>query len=568
MGEIDTKSIESVQAALSLFGQKNDQRKHRSISTIEVQFTKFSGKMWSENQELLLTDLANYKVQVEVKEYAYKQALLKLESYNVTVDELSAQLKNCEAERDQAIEDSKEVREQIDKLESKVKEMSDLLLEARIAQEQLVHVINELNATKEELRNAKAELSAAEESKVSAMKEVELMATAVDMEKEKTEELLTCVSEFNDAVLLSKVAAIEAENKYSIILSEKEKELQVAAVHAQEQLEEMIKRTEMMQDLENHLSERTLFIDSLQSELEQVKELHASLEEAASNAMDNLDKLRSELKLLEKENSDQARYIISMETELRQSEVELKSAKEESILLNHELDMLRSEILKAKSDTDEISGKESAAQVEIALLKAQVHKGRSMIAAAEAAEERAKSVKSGQNIAVKQLAIEADKAKKETEKVETRNGEKLERDDSEAQVTISAKEYESLIQKAQEADQVAPSSPHVTSHLIDYSDTERELHALKTDLEAAEFEIRELKSVAKNAVNRAEQAEKAKTAVEAQLRKWREQKQKRREAAAEESTPKGSNLPKTNIATYNKTPTPYQPLSKILNMKF
>ncbi|KAF9587368.1 hypothetical protein IFM89_001468 [Coptis chinensis] len=130
MGEIDTKSIESVQAALSLFGRKNDQRKHRSISITEVQFTKFNGKMRSDNQELLLTDLANYK---------------------------------------------------------------------------------------EELRNAKAEISSTEESKVSPKKAVELMAIAVDMEKEKTEELLRCVSEFNDVVLLSKVAAIEAENKYSII---------------------------------------------------------------------------------------------------------------------------------------------------------------------------------------------------------------------------------------------------------------------------------------------------------------------------------------------------------------
>ncbi|KAF9626501.1 hypothetical protein IFM89_034435 [Coptis chinensis] len=311
MGEIDTKSIESVQAALSLFGRKNDQRKHRSISITE-------GKMRSENQELLLTDLANYKVQVEVKEYAYKRALLKLKSYNVTVDELFAQLKNCEAERNQAVEDSKEAREQIDKLESKVKEMSDLLLEAGDAQEQLIHVINELNATKEELRNAKAEISSTEESKVSAKKAVELMAIAVDMEKEKTEELLRCVSEFNDVVLLSKVAAIEAENKPSC--------------------------------------------------------------------------------------------------------------------------------------------------------------------------------------------------------------------------TIIASCYITL----------------------DYYDTGRKLHGLKTDLEAAEFEIRELKSVAKNAVNRVEQAEKAKTAVEAQLRKWREQKQKRREAAAEESAPKGSNLPKTNVATYNKTHTPYQ----------
>ncbi|KAF9605979.1 hypothetical protein IFM89_021305 [Coptis chinensis] len=100
--------------------------------------------------------------------------------------------------------------------------------------------------------------------------------------------------------------------------------------------------------------------------------------------------------------------------------------------------------------------------------------------------------------------------------------------------------------KSRERNRVAPSSPHVTSHLIDYSDTGRKLHGLKTDLEATEFEIRELKFVAKNAVNKAEQAEKAKTVVEAQLRKWREQKQKRREAAAKELAPKGSNLPKTN----------------------
>lgn len=31
MGEIDTKPIESVQAAISLFGEKNDQRRDKSI---------------------------------------------------------------------------------------------------------------------------------------------------------------------------------------------------------------------------------------------------------------------------------------------------------------------------------------------------------------------------------------------------------------------------------------------------------------------------------------------------------------------------------------------------------
>ncbi|KAK7858030.1 hypothetical protein CFP56_014494 [Quercus suber] len=75
MSEVDTKPIEPVQVALFLFGDKDEQRKSRPTS---------SDKERENEKELegLSKDLANYK-----------QALLKLDYYQKTADELSNLLK-------------------------------------------------------------------------------------------------------------------------------------------------------------------------------------------------------------------------------------------------------------------------------------------------------------------------------------------------------------------------------------------------------------------------------------------------------------------------------------------
>ena len=85
-------------------------------------------------QELegLLKDLANCKVQLEAKDSAHMQALLKLDHYRKTADELSTLLKSSEVERDKYINDCIESRTRIDELETKTKEMADQLLETLI----------------------------------------------------------------------------------------------------------------------------------------------------------------------------------------------------------------------------------------------------------------------------------------------------------------------------------------------------------------------------------------------------------------------------------------------------
>lgn len=561
----------------------------------------FHQREFEKELEDMEKDLANYKVQVEVKESSYMQALLNIEHYQQIIVELSTLLKNSEGERDRYLYECREATNHIDELKSKMKDMDDQLSESAKIRQQLSHVLHELKAAQGELLSMETEISVVRSSKLEAMTQAELMDTAVKMEKEKTEELLKHVLELNEVIYLSKVAAIAVEKEKCKVLSEKEVELQLAkemAVQAQQQLEDITKQLETMQELENQLLEKSIFIDYLQLELEQAHELSSSSSEASSNAVNELNQLKTNIELQESKNSEQLIFIESLQMELDHLKLEVKNANEEVGRLNLTIVKLTSGLQEAQNEVNETKERENEAQVEIALLKSELHKGRSKIAAAEAAEGRANSVKAGLYLAVQQLAVEAEEAKKENQRFKEganknsdENGDEVfvnsqfensfqevelsqvivskteaeeTIDDMEAHITISMKDYESLVKKAEKADQLPASLPEDLS-LLPTSDNTTELKVLKKELEAATVKISEFRTRAEQAVSRAEAAEKAKAIVEDQLRRWREQKQKRMAAFAalrEETTPRESSPPR-----YESTPT-YQPLGKVLNMKF
>lgn len=483
--------------------------------------------------EGLLMDLAKCKVQLESKESAHKQALFDLAHYKKTADELSTLLKISDFERDIYIDDCKEARRHIDELESKMKEMSDQLLETIQIQEQLSRVMVQLNSTQEDLLRAGTQLAEAREAKLDDMTKAELMETALSMEKMKTEELLRHLSELNETILRLKMAVVEAEIEKCEAQSKKEHELELAresVIEVQEQLQSMRKELEMMETLETQFLERSLLSDLLQAELQQAKELLSSAEGDVFDAINDKYRLKADLELKEKENLDQTSYIRSLEVELN----------------------------KIKREVEEISERECEAQVEIAMLKSELHKGRSKIAAAEAAEERAKGDKSGAYLALQQLALEAKEIKKENRRLKEEASKvdtQIDESNSEADthVTISLGEYEALVKKAEKADQV----PEL--------ENSSEVEILKKELEAATARMRELRARAEQARSRAEVAELGKAAVEEQIRRWRLQKEKRNSALAalrEESISRSFSF------KCDEAPKPYQPLSKILNMKF
>ncbi|KAI5330134.1 hypothetical protein L3X38_029532 [Prunus dulcis] len=611
MGEIDTKPIESVQAALSLFEEKTDHRKTRPTGGTDEESDK------ERELEGVLKDLANYKVQLEAKDAAYMQVLLKLQHHQYTADELSILLQNTEVERDRYIEESKEARTQVHQLESKVREMSDQLSDILKVREQLMHVFSELKATQAELLSMETELADARDSELKALTQAELMETAFVMEKERAEELLKHVSELSEAVVMSKVAAIEAEKEKLVLLSEKDAEIELAAqatLQAQEQLEDVRKQIGMMEELEDQLLAKSSFIDMLQLEINQVNEQLSFSEKAASDGMNDLKQLEEELEVKERKILDQEGFIQALEMELNQLKLGLINANEVTNSLKSDVEILTEELQKAKTEIDEIKESENKALVEIAMLESELHRGRSKVAAAEAAEARTENVKSGLYLAIQQLAIEAETAKKENRmlkqgadsleeenqehsilvdphfekdsqedvvvsRIDELNPEAKERtDENEAQVTISLKEYESLIKMAEQADQIPlPLEEGFSQLSLSTMKEESELECLKKELEAAMEKVAQFRNRAEQAATRADLAEKAKAGLEDQIRIWRQVKQKRRAALAaltEVSTPKQFSPPPYESPKQLSPPASEEtqkicpPLGKILNMKF
>ncbi|KAG5027961.1 hypothetical protein JHK82_011591 [Glycine max] len=160
--EIDTKSIEPVRNAVSLFGDKSDQKKYlaaRSKSDCEKEF------------EVLTKELADCKVQLEAKHAAHLQALLKLEHNQKMINELSTLLKKSDIERNKNVNECSECKALKDELESKMKEMADQNLETTAkVRDQLSHVLSALKATQRELINKETELVAARDSELNSLK--------------------------------------------------------------------------------------------------------------------------------------------------------------------------------------------------------------------------------------------------------------------------------------------------------------------------------------------------------------------------------------------------------------
>ncbi|KAL3018345.1 hypothetical protein AAZX31_05G023300 [Glycine max] len=283
--EIDTKSIEPVRNAVSLFGDKSDQKKYlaaRSKSDCEKEF------------EVLTKELADCKVQLEAKHAAHLQALLKLEHNQKMINELSTLLKKSDIERNKNVNECSECKALKDELESKMKEMADQNLETTAkVRDQLSHVLSALKATQRELINKETELA----------------------EKEQKEELLQQVKELNEVIYDSKLDAIKSEQEKLAILSEKEEKIELATKatsQVQQQLEDMTKHAEMLQGLQNQPMDKSTRVETL-----------VLSEDSAPKFVNDSGQLSIDMELKERKIMDQYVYIETLEMELSQLKQEL-----------------------------------------------------------------------------------------------------------------------------------------------------------------------------------------------------------------------------------------------------
>ncbi|WOG99603.1 hypothetical protein DCAR_0518956 [Daucus carota subsp. sativus] len=533
MGEIDTKPIESVQASISLFGDKSGQLRSRPACYSQIE---------KENLELLL----------------------KLDQHEKTAEELFILLQITEFEREIYMNACREAKIGIYELESRIKEMDAQLSETVKLKDENFHVSVELNTVKEELLQMEVELVEAKNAKIEAMKETEVMETALNMEKERAEELSGQVAELNETILHLQFAVLEAKKEKDLVSSENQAALMEATKSVEEIREEMESTRNQLKNLEGEVSDKSSLIESLQLELEQANKDRNSAERATSDAVNDIGQLISDMELLMTANSKKDGQIMAQEMELSQSRVELKIAMKEQELLKCDLETIQSKNEKLTSEMNEICEKESAAQIEIALLKSELHRGRSKAAAADASEERAKREKLALELCIQQLALQAQEAKnalqtmtdlvqKDDEEMKYSKvigtDEALTQEQTNACISISAEDYKALLTKADEVEE-----------------TRNENDALKREMEMTAGKIGELRTRAEQAVWRAEVAEKAKALLEEERKKWRVKEEKRK-VALEALRQESISLQKS-FKKHPEPPKTYQPLGKILKMKF
>ncbi|KAI7984896.1 hypothetical protein LOK49_LG14G00594 [Camellia lanceoleosa] len=234
-------------------------------------------------------------------------------------DELSTLMENSEFEKDISTNTGREVMTGIEKLESKMKKMEDQLFEAKKIRQQLSHVTSELKTTRAIVLSVETKLEAATDAKLEALKQTELKETELQIEKEKNKSLLMRVSEMNETIMQSRVAAIEAEKEKFVVLSAKEAEIELEkakALEAEEKLEYMRKELQVLEDLENQIMVKSKAIESLKVELNQANELQQLSEKAASDAINEINQLKSDLEMQERKNMDQSDYVELLENEV------------------------------------------------------------------------------------------------------------------------------------------------------------------------------------------------------------------------------------------------------------
>ncbi|XP_039781441.1 uncharacterized protein LOC120648867 [Panicum virgatum] len=236
MAEIDTRPLDSVQAAVSIFDRGGEQ-------------SRLGPDRNEEEIAILTKELAICKLQLEVRESQHKQATLKIEALEKAVRELS----------DRYEKDCMDAHMRIAQLEAE-----NIAIMSRQAEADA-----ERGALRAELAAVRAQLDEARASVAFVLREVEAMETRAILERESTKDALVRILLLNETVLSSAVAAIRAEEERSVFFQEATLQL----VNSDRNLEVVRRQTEMMERMEAEWLVKTVEVEYLRSQLQQIKEI-------------------------------------------------------------------------------------------------------------------------------------------------------------------------------------------------------------------------------------------------------------------------------------------------------
>ncbi|KAK4782229.1 hypothetical protein SAY86_016331 [Trapa natans] len=545
VGEIDTRvPFKSVKDAVSLFGEGAFSGQKPSIGKPKLRSAE---RVLAKETRLHLAqkELNKLKEQIKNAQTTKDRVLVELEKSKKTMDDLNQKISVLTESKEREIKQMEISMCLAEQLEGKCDESTGAKIpwkeDLENIKEECVSLVTELNDAKKELGNIRQDYDATTWMKATAFKQIEVAELATKINMERVDELSREISAIQEAIVQVKLATLQEQQDREKILAVKDargEEMKAILKQSTEELLTLMKEfdPEMTRSLESQLVEAVEQIGYLKKQMERLK--GSDLESVTTVSLE-LDNAKGSLKKLTEEECSLRDLVESLKAELENVKKEHREL--EAIFGN-----LHVMLGKSKSELEACLAEESKARGASDEMAVTLHRlsmeNANARKEAEDIKNKAKGLKNeaeATNIALKEaerslrIALEeAEEAKMaeataldEINKLSDRRAaQSSTRSESGAVITILKDEFESLIQKVGESDKLAEMEVAVSLAQVDALEAS-EKEALKR-LEAIKGEIEEMKWETETALKRAEMAEAAKSAVEGELRKWRQRELK------------------------------------------
>lgn len=537
VGEIDTRApFQSVKAAVSLFGEVAVSRDRFSVKR------RSSEHVFEKETQLILAqkELNKIKKHVDNAEAIKAKALCELENAKEILQNLTTKLMNVRESKQSAMEVAEFVRNQSKRFEKtlslKAVGYEAWRQELEHARKEYTSTITQLDCSKQELTKIRQDFDAVLETKLAALQAVEEAERSAKLNSERISELSNEIVTMKASLEQLKLASEQSQEELIAYFKTAKEEAQKNVESLKNEYD-----PEHMQSLDAKLAETSAEIDILQ---EQIRKLHASKMDSVRLLTSELKEATIALEDVAKEKNSLKKLVFYLRTELKQVKKEHDEMKEKEhaakalaanlkgelqgsmtvtrptpcTVEDLEADIIHAQSVKIQKLQLETEGARREAEEmrkKAQELKREAEKSR---AVAEAAEEKlkyvlveAKEAKAAEQRAVKEIKILTEVGKVNDTKF---NGKIMMSNEEFEALRGKAKEYEDLVEK-----KMASVMAELQQIYTRKNEADRKV---ESNLKA----IEETNAATEIALWSAEMADSAKVAIENELKRRRQQKQK------------------------------------------